>query len=499
VDQAWASSYRFDGSRSDEPWRDPRQRTDSSPADQAWHHDASADDEDDWIARTQADQSWRYRSLADHHLSQDQAGDGWAGTDPAAQAGRNAGEAAGRRASDNWPAATRADETWRESSPAGSGRAGDSYAVDPGATDPLAADGRLADPFATDLYAGDYVSGRPSGTHVVGGRRASDNWLADPDTDARVAAVDGRARDGLAAGDQASRDQGNGGGRDGGGGSDWGEGRRPGGRRRLLVSVMAAVAVALAFGAYGLIRVHDQSSLALQDASRPCAAKATRCHSHSPRKPGPASTSPVTSDSGVPSPSGSAATGPSRPPSTAPSHPAPPTSMAASVPPPTHSAPPPPKPAPKPSASASQPTGTSSAAAAQVLALINQARAQQGLPALAISSGLNASSAAHTSVMAGDCGLSHQCPGEPPLGTRLTDAGVQWTSAGENIGEGGPVANNTAAITQMAVGLTQSMLNEQPPNDGHRMNILSSSFHFIGITVFLDAKGTVWMTQDFSN
>jgi uncharacterized protein YkwD len=480
-DQAWASSYRFDGSRSDEPWRDPSQRTDSSPADRAWHHDVPADDGDDWIARTQADQSWRYRSLADDRLPPDQPG-----------------EAAGRRASDNWPG-TRADETWRESSHAGPGRADDGYAVDRPATGPLAADGRPADPFATDLYAGDYVSGRPSGTHVVGGRRASDHWLAGTEADESIPAVGGRARDALTAGDQAGSDRGHGGPGDGGGGRDGGEGRRPGGRRRILVSVMAAVAVALAFGAYGLIRVHDQSSLTLQDASRPCAAKAGRCHSHPPRTPGPASGSPVTSDSGVPSPSGSPARGASGAPTTAPSHPAPPTSMTASVPPPAHSAPPP-KPTPKPSASASQPTGSaSSAAAAQVLALINQARAQQGLPALAISSGLNASSAAHTSVMAGDCGLSHQCPGEPPLGTRLTDAGVQWTSAGENIGEGGPVGDNTAAITQMAVSLTQSMLNEQPPNDGHRMNILSSSFQFIGITVFIDAQGTVWMTQDFSN
>jgi uncharacterized protein YkwD len=361
------------------------------------------------------------------------------------------------------------------------------------------------DPFAADLYGSDYAGGPPSGTHVVGGRRASDSWLAGADVDESVPAVDGRPRDGLTAGHRTSSGRGSDGrhsdcrGSDsrgsGGDGSDWDEGGRPGGRRRILVSVMAAVAVALAFGAYGLIRVHDQSSLALQDASRPCAAKAGRCHSHSPRTPGPASTSPVLSDSGTPGPSGSPATSA---PGTAPSHPAAPTSMAASVPPPVHSAAPPPKPAPRPSAS--QPAGSaSSAAAAQVLTVINQARAQQGLPALAISSGLNASSAAHTSVMAGDCGLSHQCPGEPPLGTRLTDAGVQWTSAGENIGEGGPVANSTAAITQMAVNLTQSMLNERPPDDGHRMNILSSSFRFIGITVFLDAKGTVWMTQDFSN
>jgi uncharacterized protein YkwD len=43
------------------------------------------------------------------------------------------------------------------------------------------------------------------------------------------------------------------------------------------------------------------------------------------------------------------------------------------------------------------------------------------------------------------------------------------------------------------------MLNEQPPNDGHRQNILSRAFRFIGITVTRDSRGTVWMTQDFSN
>ena len=101
--------------------------------------------------------------------------------------------------------------------------------------------------------------------------------------------------------------------------------------------------------------------------------------------------------------------------------------------------------------------------------------------------------------MASGCGLSHQCPGEPDLGARETAAGVHWTAAGENIGEGGPVADTTAAIAQMAVGLTQAMLNEKPPDDGHRRNILSRSFTHIGISVFRDSSGTVWLTQDFSN
>ena len=156
--------------------------------------------------------------------------------------------------------------------------------------------------------------------------------------------------------------------------------------------------------------------------------------------------------------------------------------------------------APTSAASATSPAGTSSgSAAAQVLGLINQARSAAGLAPLTITTGLNSSASAHNSRMAGGCGLSHQCPGEPDLGARETAAGVHWTAAGENIGEGGPVANTTAAIAQMAVGLTQAMLNEKPPDDGHRRNILSSSFTHIGIAVFRDSSGTVWLTQDFSN
>jgi len=177
---------------------------------------------------------------------------------------------------------------------------------------------------------------------------------------------------------------------------------------------------------------------------------------------------------------------------------------------------PPPSPSAKPSAAVpktsmaavprSAPPVTSGSGASgsqtavqQVLNLINQARANAGLPAYTITSGLTTSATGHNQTMEGGCGLSHQCPGEPALGARETAAGVQWSSAGENIGDGGPVSNTDSAIAQMAVGLTQAMLNEQPPDDGHRQNILSSSFHHIGIAVTRDSNGTVWMTQDFSN
>jgi uncharacterized protein YkwD len=134
-----------------------------------------------------------------------------------------------------------------------------------------------------------------------------------------------------------------------------------------------------------------------------------------------------------------------------------------------------------------------------VLSLINKARAQAGLPAYVVSSGLEVSSKRHTMLMADGCGLSHECMGEAPLGARETAAGANWTSAGENIGKGGPEADTRTAIAAMAVSLTQDMINEKPPDDGHRLNILSSSFRHIGIYVFRDSNGTVWMTQDFSS
>ena len=136
---------------------------------------------------------------------------------------------------------------------------------------------------------------------------------------------------------------------------------------------------------------------------------------------------------------------------------------------------------------------------AQVLALINQARATARLPPLTLTAGLNACASAHNRTMAAGCGLSHQCPGEPDLGARETAAGVTWLACGENVGQGGPVAGTPAAIAQMAVILTQGMIDEKPPYDGHRQNILSRSFTRVGIAVYRDPSGTVWLTQDFAN
>jgi uncharacterized protein YkwD len=133
-----------------------------------------------------------------------------------------------------------------------------------------------------------------------------------------------------------------------------------------------------------------------------------------------------------------------------------------------------------------------------VLTHINAARSANGLAAYAISADLSKASAAHNALMVGGCGLSHQCPGEAGLGDRFTAAGVSWTSAGENIGQGN-ADDNAASIIKAANGLTDLMLAEVAPNDGHRRNLLNSGFKHIGLAVTRGSDGRVWVTQDFVN
>jgi uncharacterized protein YkwD len=136
--------------------------------------------------------------------------------------------------------------------------------------------------------------------------------------------------------------------------------------------------------------------------------------------------------------------------------------------------------------------------AQRVLDRINAARKTNGVPALTMSPGLIHSAAAHNEAMAVGCGLAHQCTGEADLGKRISAEGVTWTAAGENIGQGGPEPDADEAIVAMAEQLTADMLAETPPNDGHRRNILSKSFKHVGISLYRDPNGTVWMTQDFA-
>jgi uncharacterized protein YkwD len=139
-------------------------------------------------------------------------------------------------------------------------------------------------------------------------------------------------------------------------------------------------------------------------------------------------------------------------------------------------------------------TTAETAAATSVLRMLNAERAAYHLPALASSPALVSGARLHIVTMAQANLLSHQLPGEAVFSTRITQAGVPWHSAAENVGW------TTARTTAGAEGLQSAMYHEVAPNDGHRRNILSTSVRFVGIDVLIDARtGKLWLTEDFAD
>lgn len=135
---------------------------------------------------------------------------------------------------------------------------------------------------------------------------------------------------------------------------------------------------------------------------------------------------------------------------------------------------------------------TEAGIANSVLAMLNGERAAHRLAPLSMNSRLIKSAHGHNLTMARFNTMSHQLPGEAFFATRISQAGYRWRAAGENI------AWNTNRSLNGARTLESMMYNERPPNDGHRLNILSSSFRNVGIDVLIDPRtGKLWLTEDF--
>jgi uncharacterized protein YkwD len=128
-----------------------------------------------------------------------------------------------------------------------------------------------------------------------------------------------------------------------------------------------------------------------------------------------------------------------------------------------------------------------------VFQAINQSRAKSGLPALTWSTVLVGSARQHDLAMQAANTLSHQLPGEAALGDRESQQGVNWTWAAENVGETSDQSVNGA------LGLHRAMMSEQPPDDGHRQNILTTSGTIVGVAILIDQQhGLLWLTEDFA-
>ncbi len=124
---------------------------------------------------------------------------------------------------------------------------------------------------------------------------------------------------------------------------------------------------------------------------------------------------------------------------------------------------------------------------------INNDRAANRLSALQWSDQLARSARQHNSAMMAANSLAHQVSGEPELGEREKQQGVQWLQAAENIGYTSDMSENGA------MSLHKAMMAEKPPDDGHRKNILDTQNTILGVDILFDTThGKLWLTEDFA-
>ena len=125
--------------------------------------------------------------------------------------------------------------------------------------------------------------------------------------------------------------------------------------------------------------------------------------------------------------------------------------------------------------------GSQDAFANEVVRLVNEERAKAGLPALTVDRG--AASAAQVRAKEIERSFSHTRPDGSSFNSALTEAGVNFRGAGENIAYG---QNSPEKVME-------GWMN----SSGHRANILNRDFTSIGVAHYQDASGTDYWTQLF--
>ncbi|WP_199618397.1 CAP domain-containing protein [Paenibacillus alkalitolerans] len=118
----------------------------------------------------------------------------------------------------------------------------------------------------------------------------------------------------------------------------------------------------------------------------------------------------------------------------------------------------------------------------EMAALVNQAREQAGLPALSVHNGLSRVARVKSGDMASNNYFSHDSPTYGSPFQMMTDFGVGYSTAGENI-----------ACNQTVPRAHEALMN----SPGHRANILSGDFTHIGIGIVSGGKCGAMYTQMF--
>jgi uncharacterized protein YkwD len=139
---------------------------------------------------------------------------------------------------------------------------------------------------------------------------------------------------------------------------------------------------------------------------------------------------------------------------------------------------------PTPSPTTAPPTGNAALEAA-VVDLVNARRAEKGCPAVESHDKLTAAARAHSADMAARNYFSHNTLEGVQFGTRISNAGYKFASAGENIAKG----QKTPA----------DVMKSWMDSPGHKANILNCGFKHLGVGVAADSYGSLVWTQDFAS
>ncbi len=119
----------------------------------------------------------------------------------------------------------------------------------------------------------------------------------------------------------------------------------------------------------------------------------------------------------------------------------------------------------------------------QLVELINQERAREGLQPLAVDERLTQAARKHTELMVSHRALSHQFDGEPALQVRVADENLRSDRQAENV------------ALEMDVAGAHAILMNSPP---HRANILSPNYNAIGVGV-MHSGDRLYVTEDFAH
>ena len=119
--------------------------------------------------------------------------------------------------------------------------------------------------------------------------------------------------------------------------------------------------------------------------------------------------------------------------------------------------------------------------ASQVIDMVNEERAKQGLKPLKMN--VNVQKAAQTRSEEITKSFSHTRPNGSSFSTALKENSVSYRSAGENIAYGQKTA--------------EAVMNGWMNSSGHRANILNNNFEEIGVGVHIADNGTIYWTQLF--